>query len=84
MQRRSLRGLRRSASVRFFNIKGVTVPAGVSAFPYELYQVPKSWSEKAYPKLVYYKENDIGGHFAAWKQTQLFSEDVRGTFRYVR
>jgi pimeloyl-ACP methyl ester carboxylesterase len=67
----------------FFDIKGVTVPVGVSAFPYELYQAPRSWSEKAY-KLVYYKKHDIGGHFAAWEQPQLLSEDIRGTFRTVR
>jgi pimeloyl-ACP methyl ester carboxylesterase len=65
----------------FFDIKNVTVPVGVSAFRYELYQAPKSWSEKAYPKLVYYKRHDVGGHFAAWEQPQLLSEDIRGTFR---
>jgi pimeloyl-ACP methyl ester carboxylesterase len=68
----------------FFDIKGVTIPAGVSAFRYELYQAPRSWSEKAYPKLAYYKKHDVGGHFAAWEQPQLFSEDVRATFRTVR
>ncbi|MBV8579915.1 MAG: alpha/beta fold hydrolase [Candidatus Eremiobacteraeota bacterium] len=68
----------------FFDIKNVQVPVGVSAFRYELYQAPKSWSEKAYPKLAYYKRHDVGGHFAAWEQPQLFCEDVRGTFRSVR
>jgi pimeloyl-ACP methyl ester carboxylesterase len=68
----------------FFNIKGITVPVGVSAFRYELYQAPRSWSEKAYPKLAYYKRHDVGGHFAAWEQPQLFSEDVRGTFEHAR
>jgi pimeloyl-ACP methyl ester carboxylesterase len=68
----------------FFDVKGVTVPVGVSAFPHEIYTAPKSWSEKAYPKLVYYKKHDVGGHFAAWEQPQLFSEDVRGTFTSVR
>jgi hypothetical protein len=68
----------------FFDIKGVTIPVGVSAFRYELYQAPRSWSEKAYPKLAYYKKHDVGGHFAAWEQPQLFSEDVRATFRTVR
>ena len=68
----------------FFDIKGVAVPVGVSAFRYELYQAPRSWSEKAYPKLVYYKKHDVGGHFAAWEQPELFCEDVRGTFRSVR
>jgi hypothetical protein len=68
----------------FFDIKGVTTPVGVSAFRYELYQAPRSWSEKAYPNLVYYKRHDVGGHFAAWEQPQLFCEDVRGTFESVR
>jgi pimeloyl-ACP methyl ester carboxylesterase len=68
----------------FFNVAGVKVPTGVSAFPHEIYTAPRSWSEKAYPKLVYYKKHDVGGHFAAWEQPQLFSEDVRATFRAVR
>jgi len=68
----------------FFDIKGLTTPVGVSAFRYELYQAPRSWSEKAYPKLVYYKKHDIGGHFAAWEQPQLFCEDVRATFQSLR
>jgi pimeloyl-ACP methyl ester carboxylesterase len=68
----------------FFNVQGVTIPVGVSAFPHELYTAPRSWSEKAYPKLVYYKKHDVGGHFAAWEQPQLFSEDVRATFRSLR
>ena len=68
----------------FFDVKGITIPTGVSAFPHELYQAPQSWSEKAYPKLVYYKKHDVGGHFAAWEQPQLFSEDVRATFKSVR
>ncbi len=68
----------------FFDVKGVTVPVGVSAFRYELYQAPRSWSETAYPKLVYYKKHAVGGHFAAWEQPQLFSEDVRASFRSLR
>ncbi len=68
----------------FFDIKGLTLPVGVSAFRYELYQAPQSWSEKAYPHLVYYKRHDVGGHFAAWEQPRLFCEDVRATFHSVR
>jgi len=68
----------------FFNVQGVTIPVGVSAFPHELYTAPRSWAEKAYPKLVYYKKHDVGGHFAAWEQPQLFSEDVRASFRSLR
>jgi pimeloyl-ACP methyl ester carboxylesterase len=68
----------------FFNVQGVKVPTGVSAFPHEIYTAPQSWSEKAYPKLVFYKKHDVGGHFAAWEQPKLFSEDVRATFRSLR
>ncbi len=68
----------------FFNVQGVKIPTGVSAFPHEIYQAPQSWAEKAYPKLVYYKKHDVGGHFAAWEQPQLFSEDVRASFRSLR
>ncbi|HEY5921096.1 MAG TPA: epoxide hydrolase [Kofleriaceae bacterium] len=69
----------------FFNVKNVTnVPAAVSAFPDELYAAPKSWSERAYPKLIHYNKLDKGGHFAAWEQPQLFSEEVRAGFRSLR
>ena len=68
----------------FFNPKGVKVPAAVSAFPEELYQAPRSWAEKAYPNLIYYNKLDKGGHFAAWEQPQLFSEEVRAGFRSLR
>jgi hypothetical protein len=50
----------------------------------EIYRVPRSWAEKAYPNLVYYNQHDRGGHFAAWEQPQLLSEDVRATFRSLR
>ncbi|MER6593471.1 epoxide hydrolase [Micromonospora purpureochromogenes] len=68
----------------FFAVKGVTVPVGVSIFPDEIYRVPRSWAERAYPNLVYYNQHDRGGHFAAWEQPQLLSEDVRVTFRSLR
>jgi pimeloyl-ACP methyl ester carboxylesterase len=68
----------------FFTAKGVTIPVGVSTFADEIYRVPRSWAEKAYSNLVYYKEHDRGGHFAAWEQPQLLSEDVRATFRSLR
>ncbi|WP_345630530.1 epoxide hydrolase family protein [Rugosimonospora acidiphila] len=68
----------------FFAVKGVTVPAAVSAFPDELYQAPKSWAQQAYPNLVYYNKLDKGGHFAAWEQPQLFSAEVRAGFRSLR
>lgn len=56
----------------------------VSAFPEELYQAPRSWAARAYPKLIYYNELDKGGHFAAWEQPQLFSREVREGFRSLR
>jgi pimeloyl-ACP methyl ester carboxylesterase len=68
----------------FFNVQGVTIPTGVSAFPHEIYQAPQSWAERAYPKLVFDKKHDVGGHYAAWEQPQLFSEDVRASFRSLR
>ena len=54
----------------FFGPKGVAIPVAVSVFPDELYQAPRSWAEKAYPKLIHYNKLDKGGHFAAWEQPQ--------------
>ncbi|MBM0277585.1 epoxide hydrolase family protein [Micromonospora tarensis] len=68
----------------FFAAKGVTIPAAVSVFPDELYQAPKSWAEQAYPNLIHYNRLDRGGHFAAWEQPQLFSEEMRAAFRSLR
>jgi pimeloyl-ACP methyl ester carboxylesterase len=68
----------------YFNAKGVSIPVAVSVFPDELYPAPRSWTEQAYPKLVYYKKHDKGGHFAAWEQPQLLAEDVRAGFRSLR
>ena len=68
----------------FFAVKDVTIPVGVSTFADELYRVPRSWAEQAYPNLVTYNQHDRGGHFAAWEQPQLLSEDVRATFRSLR
>jgi pimeloyl-ACP methyl ester carboxylesterase len=68
----------------FFDVKGVNIPAAVSAFPDDLYAPPRSWAERAYPDLIYYNKVDKGGHFAAWEQPQLFSEEVRAGFRPLR
>jgi pimeloyl-ACP methyl ester carboxylesterase len=65
-------------------VKGVKVPVGVSTFADEIYRVPRSWAEQAYPNLISYNQHDRGGHFAAWEQPQLLSEDVRATFRSLR
>ena len=68
----------------YFNAKGVSLPVAVSVFPDELYPAPRSWTERAYPKLIYYKKHNKGGHFAAWEQPQLLSEDVRAGFKSLR
>jgi len=68
----------------FFDIKGASVPAAVSVFPNELYQAPRSWTEQAYPKLIYFNEVDQGNHFAAWQEPELFTTEVRAAFRSLR
>jgi pimeloyl-ACP methyl ester carboxylesterase len=68
----------------FFAVKGVTIPVAVSAFPDELFQAPKGWCEKAYPKLVHYNKLPKGGHFAAWEQPKFYSEEVRAGFKTLR
>ena len=65
-------------------MKGVAVPTAVSAFPDEIYTAPRSWTEKAYPKLIHYNKLPKGGHFAAWEQPQYYSEEVRAGFRSLR
>jgi pimeloyl-ACP methyl ester carboxylesterase len=68
----------------FFDARGVQIPVAVSVFGDEIYAAPKSWAERAYPKLLYYKTHDKGSHFAAWEQPQLLSEDLREGFRPLR
>ena len=68
----------------FFAPKHVAIPVAVSAFPDEVVQMPRSWAERAYPKLIYYNKLDKGGHFAAWEQPQVFTEEVRAAFRSLR
>jgi pimeloyl-ACP methyl ester carboxylesterase len=68
----------------FFNVKNVAIPVAVSVFPDELYPAPRSWAEKAYPKLIHFNRLDRGGHFAAWEQPELFVEEVRTGFRSLR
>jgi pimeloyl-ACP methyl ester carboxylesterase len=62
----------------------VSIPAAITVFPGENYQAPRSWAEQAYHKLIYFNEVDKGGHFAAWEQPQLFSQEVRAAFRPLR
>jgi len=68
----------------FFAPKGVPIPSAVSVFPDEIYAAPRSWTEKAYPKLIYYNKLDKGGHFAAWEQPVLFSNELREAFKPLR
>jgi pimeloyl-ACP methyl ester carboxylesterase len=68
----------------FFNAKGVSIPVAATVFPGEQYQAPRSWAEQAYPNLIYFNEVDRGGHFAAWEQPQLFTDEVRAAFRSLR
>jgi pimeloyl-ACP methyl ester carboxylesterase len=68
----------------YFNAKGVSIPVAVSAFPDEIDLCPRSWAERAYPKLIYYNKHDKGGHFAAFEQPQLLSEDLCAGFRSLR
>jgi len=73
-----------TAKKGFFDVKGVAIPVAVSAYPSEIYTAPRSWAEKAYPKLIHYNKLAKGTHFAAWEQPQFYSEEVRAGFRPLR
>ena len=68
----------------YFSVKGVSIPVAESAFPDEIDLCPRSWAERAYPKLIHYNKVEKGGHFAAFEQPQLLSEGVRAGFRPLR
>ena len=68
----------------FFDVRGVQLPVAVSAFAEEIYAAPKSWAERAYPKLIHYNRLDKGGHFAAWEQPALFVAEMRASFKSLR
>ncbi|BDG05059.1 epoxide hydrolase family protein [Anaeromyxobacter oryzae] len=72
------------SKLAFFAPKGVAIPVAVSAFPDEIYTAPRSWAERAYPKLIYYNRLAKGGHFAAWEQPAIFTEELRAAFRSLR
>jgi pimeloyl-ACP methyl ester carboxylesterase len=61
-----------------------SIPVGFTTFPGEIWRTPRSWAEKAYPNLTYFNEVDRGGHFAAWEEPELFSEELRAAFASVR
>jgi len=62
----------------------VPIPVGFTTFPGEIWRTPRTWAEKAYPNLAYFNEAEAGGHFAAWEEPQLFSQEVRAAFRPLR
>jgi pimeloyl-ACP methyl ester carboxylesterase len=68
----------------FFDPRGIKISVAVSAFPDEIYQAPRSWAEKAYPKLIHYGRPAKGGHFAAWEQPELFTAELRSSFGSLR
>jgi len=68
----------------FFSPKGVQIPVVVSSFPDDLYPMPRSWAERAYPKMIYFSKLDKGGHFAAWEQPEVFTAEMRAAFRSLR
>jgi pimeloyl-ACP methyl ester carboxylesterase len=70
--------------LNFFAPKNIAIPVAVSVFPDEIYAAPKSWAEKAYPKLIHYNRLDKGGHFAAWEQPQSFTQELRTAFKTLR
>jgi hypothetical protein len=70
--------------INLYNAADLSFPTAVSVFPGENYQASRSWTERAYHKLIYFNEVDAGGHYAAWEQPRLFSEEVRAGFRSLR
>ena len=68
----------------FFAPKGVKLPVAVSVFPDEIYAAPRSWATQAYPNLIHFNRLERGGHFAAWEQPELFSQEMRAAFRSLR
>jgi pimeloyl-ACP methyl ester carboxylesterase len=68
----------------FFAPKNVRIPVAVSAFPDDICPCPRSWAERAYPKLIHYNKHDKGGHFAAWEQPDSLVSDLRAAFKQLR
>ena len=76
--------MNRESKLAFFDVKGVSVPVAVSIFPDEIDAAPRSWVERAYPKLIHYNQLEKGGHFAAWQVPELFVPEVRTGLRSLR
>ncbi|CAG9166917.1 epoxide hydrolase family protein [Cupriavidus pinatubonensis] len=68
----------------FFDVKDLALPVAVSVFPDEIYAAPRSWTERAYPRLIHYNRLEKGGHFAAWEQPEVFARELRSSFRRLR
>ncbi|MBO1908431.1 epoxide hydrolase [Microvirga sp. 3-52] len=68
----------------FFAPKNITIPVAVSVFPDEIYAAPRSWAEKAFPRMIHYNRLDKGGHFAAWEQPETFVRELRAAFKPLR
>jgi pimeloyl-ACP methyl ester carboxylesterase len=62
----------------------IALPVAITVFPDDVYRAPETWAKRAYPSLAYFHEVDRGGHFAAWEQPRLFSEEMRAAFRPLR
>jgi pimeloyl-ACP methyl ester carboxylesterase len=67
-----------------FNAVDISIPAAVTVFPGEIYRAPRSWAERSYHKLIYFRAVDKGGHFAAWEQPELFAAEMRAAFKSLR
>jgi len=63
------------------NAVDISIPAAVTVFPGEVYRAQRSWAERSYHKLIYWNEVDKGGHFAAWEQPGIFTDEIRAAFR---
>jgi hypothetical protein len=72
------------SNINLYNAADVSVAAAVSVFPGENYQAPRSWTGRAYHKLIYYNKVERGGHYAAWEEPLLFSNELRAAFKSLR
>ena len=77
-------GARSTAAAAGHRPPEVSVPAAFTVFPDEIFQAPRTWVEQVYPNLMYFNEADRGGHFAAWEEPQLFTEELRAGFQSLR
>jgi pimeloyl-ACP methyl ester carboxylesterase len=80
----SLARLYWESKLSFFAPKHVAIPVAIRVFPDEIYAAPKSWAERAYPKLIHYNRLPKGGHFAAWEQPDVFAQETRASFSSLR